>query len=316
MNITELKSKVMLSSVTVSAWQGRRFDMKATEAVEAKHQTKGIGRFNKRLLPEHAPSYHEVISIGNRIRSYYYAHTLQYEQLGVRLLPTMIYMDVADQLRKMKDEFELAVSVFLTDYLDLKEKARDEQKDLYNEADYPTLAAMSGKFGVKLAVLPFPDASQFGVDLPPDVLTDLRTEIDQHVLASISTANNDLVGRLFEAVSKLADRLYGATNVRLDVTNNVRELCDLLPKLNFSNDPKLNHILEQAKRHLAVHTGADLKESNVLRSQVAAKASEIEGLMAAFMGTTPEPMVDRESAFAPVEPIAQPEPTPLLRLVA
>ncbi|TGQ24725.1 hypothetical protein, partial [Mesorhizobium sp. M00.F.Ca.ET.216.01.1.1] len=103
--------------------------------------------------------------------------------------------------------------------------------------DYPTLAAMSGKFGVRLAVLPFPDASQFGVDLPPDVLTDLRTEIDQHVLASISTANNDLVGRLFEAVSKLADRLYGATNVRLDVTNNVRELCDLLPKLNFSNDP-------------------------------------------------------------------------------
>jgi hypothetical protein len=228
----------------------------------------------------------------------------------------MIYMDVADQLRKMKDEFELAVSVFLTDYLDLKEKAREEQKDLYNEADYPTLAAMSGKFGVRLAVLPFPDASQFGVDLPPDVLTDLRTEIDQHVLASISTANNDLVGRLFEAVSKLADRLYGATNVRLDVTNNVRELCDLLPKLNFSNDPKLNHILEQAKRHLAVHTGADLKESNVLRSQVAAKASEIEGLMAAFMGTMPEPMVDRESAFAPVDAVVQPEPTPLLRLVA
>ena len=316
MNITELKSKVMLSAVTVSCWQARRFDLKATEAVETKHQTKDIGRFNKRLLPEHAPSYHEVTSIGNRIRAYYYNHTLQYDQLGVRLLPTMIYMDVADQLRKMKDEFDLAVSVFLTDYLDLKEKARDEQKDLYNEADYPTLAQMSGKFGVKLSVLPFPDASQFGVDLPPNVLTDLRSEIDQHVLASISTANNDLVGRLYEAVSKLADRLYGATDVRLGVTNQVRELCELLPKLNFSNDPKLNHILEQAKKHLAVHTGADLKESSVLRSQVAAKASEIEGLMAAFMGGAPEPMVDLLTPYAPLEPVVQSEPTPLLRLVA
>jgi hypothetical protein len=228
----------------------------------------------------------------------------------------MIYMDVADQLRRMKDEFDLAVSVFLTDYLDLKEKARDEQKDLYNEADYPTLAQMSGKFGVKLSVLPFPDASQFGVDLPPNVLTDLRSEIDQHVLASISTANNDLVGRLYEAVSKLADRLYGATDVRLGVTNPVRELCELLPKLNFSNDPKLNHILEQAKKHLAVHTGADLKESSVLRSQVAAKASEIEGLMAAFMGGAPEPMIDQLTPYAPLEPVVQPEPTPLLRLVA
>jgi len=71
------------------------------------------------------------------------------------------------------------------------------------------------------------------------------------------------------------------------VANNVRELCALLPKLNFSNDAKLTHILEQAKTHLAVHSGADLKESSVLRSRVANKAQEIEGLMAAFMGMSP-----------------------------
>ncbi|MGP8438050.1 hypothetical protein ACT2FY_00040 [Paraburkholderia fungorum] len=308
MNITNIKSKVMLSSVTISTWQARCFDVKATEEVEKSHETKGIGRFNKRLMPEHAPSYREVVSIGNRIRSYYYDHSLKYDQLGVRLLPTMVYMDFADQMRKLKDEFDLAVSVFLTDYLDLKEKARAELNGLFNEADYPSLAQMSGKFGIKMAVLPFPDASQFGIDLPDDVLSALRTDIDQHVLASISTANNDLVGRLYEATSKLADRLYAEGNVRLDVTNQVRELCELLPKLNFSNDPKLTHILEQAKKHLAVHTGADLKESRVLRSQVAAKAQEIEGLMAAFMGSTPEPMIDQE-------PVTQ-DQTPLLRLVA
>ena len=316
MNITELKSRVMLSAVTVSAWQARCFDVKATEEVEKNHQAKDIGRFNKRLLPEHAPSYKEVVSIGNRIRRFHYYHSLKYEQLGVRLLPTTIYMDFADQMRKMKDEFDLAVSVFLTDYLNLKEQARLELNGLFNESDYPTLASMSEKFGVKLAVQPFPDASQFGVDLPADVLTDLRSEIDQHVLASISTANNDLVGRLYEAVSKLADKLYGATDVRMGVSNQVRELCELLPKLNFTNDPKLNHILEQAKTHLAVHTGADLKESRVLRSQVAAKASEIEALMAAFMGGAPEPMANQVATFAPLEQVVQPEPTPLLRLVA
>ena len=41
----------------------------------------------------------------------------------------------------MKDEFDLAVSVFLTNYLDLKEQARAEMHTLYNEADYPSLAA-------------------------------------------------------------------------------------------------------------------------------------------------------------------------------
>ncbi|MFM0386899.1 hypothetical protein [Paraburkholderia dipogonis] len=308
MNITDIKSKVMLSSVTISAWHARCFDGKVTEEVEKSHQAKGIGRFNKRLMPEHAPSYKEAVSIGNRIRAYYYDHSLDYDQLGVRLLPTMIYMDFADHMRKLKDEFDLAVSVFLTDYLDLKEQARAELNGLFNEADYPSLAQMSGKFGIKMAVLPFPDASQFGIDLPENVLSSLQGEIDQHVLASISTANNDLVGRLYEATSKLADRLYAEGNVRLDVTNQVRELCELLPKLNFSNDPKLTHILDQSKKHLAVHTAADLKESRVLRSQVAAKAQEIEGLMAAFMGGAPEPMQDQAPALE--------GQTPLLRLVA
>jgi hypothetical protein len=56
-----------------------------------------------------------------------------------------------------------------------------------------------------------------------------------------------------------------------------------------------------------VHSGADLKESSVLRSQVAAKAHEIEGLMAAFMGGAPS---------APM-PVAGAEPQKMqLRLVA
>jgi len=308
MNITDLKSKVMLSSVTISTWHARRFDEKVTEEVEKTHQARGIGRFNKRLLPEHAPSYAEVVSIGNRIRTYYYAHTLKYDQLGVRLLPTMIYMEVAERMRALKDEFDLATSVFLTDYLDLKARAQAEMNSLYNEADYPTLAELTGKFGVKLSVLPFPDASQFGVDLPADVLTNIRTEIDQHVLESIKSANNDLVGRLFEAVSTMANRLYTSNNVRLDVGNQVRELCALLPKLNFSDDPKLTHILEQAKTHLAVHTGAELKESSVLRSQVAAKATEIEGLMSVFMGSSPAPLTDQvarqDAALPPLRLVA------------
>lgn len=286
-SVQSVQSKVMLCSVTISTWYARRFDDKATAEVESNHQAKGIGRFNKRLLPEHAPSFHEVCSLGNRIRSYFYAHTLKYDQLGVRLLPTMIYMDFMQAMREMKDEFDLKASIFLTDYLDLKAQARSELNGLFNESDYPTLAEVTTKFGVRMGVLPFPDASQFGVELPADVLSGLRTELDQHVINSIAVANNDLVGRLYEAVSNMASRLYASGNVRLDVANNVRDLCNLLPKLNFTNDPKLNHILDQAKTHLAVHSGAELKDSEVLRSQVAAKASEIEGLMAAFMGGMP-----------------------------
>jgi len=287
MSIENVKSQVMLCSVTISTWYARRFDNKATEEVENIHKIKGIGRFNKRLLPAAAPSFHDVCSLGNRIRNYFYDHTLRYDQLGVRLLPTEMYMDFMGQIRSMKDEFDLKARVFMTDYSELKAQARGELGGLFNESDYPTLAELNTKFGIKMTVLPFPDASQFGVDLPADVLTELRTELDQHVLNSISVANRDLIGRLYDAVSQMASRLYASGNVRLDVANNVRELCELLPKLNFTEDAQLSYILEEAKQHLAAHTGADLKESETLRSHVAAKASEIEDLMAAFMGGVP-----------------------------
>lgn len=304
MNITDIQSRVMLCSVNVSSWAARRFDLKVTEEVEKSHATKGIGRFNKRLLPEHAPSFKEAVSLGGRIRRHFYDHTLEYDQLSVRLLPTGIYMEFAAQMRRMKEEFDLAVQVFLTDYLDLKEQARQEMNGLFNEADYPTLAQLGDKFGIRMSVLPFPDASQFGVDLPADVLTSLRGEIDQHVERSIGHANQDIVRRLYDAVSAMANRLYACGNVRIDVADNVRELCGLLPKLNFSDDPQLRHILEQANRHLAVHTGHELKESEVLRGQVAAKATEIEDLMAAFMGGRPE------------TPVHTPGVAPQLRIAA
>ncbi len=53
----------------------------------------------------------------------------------------MVYMEFAEKVRSLKDEFDLAVSIFLTDYRDLKERARIELNGLFNERDYPTLAS-------------------------------------------------------------------------------------------------------------------------------------------------------------------------------
>jgi len=181
------------------------------------------------------------------------------------------------------------VSVFLDDYPDLMEEARVSPSlgALYREGDYPTRAELKEKFRVSLTILPFPNASQFGVDLPDDMLMSLKSDLDKHVEHSVKAANRDLVCRLFEAVSKLATTLYVNDSPRLDVANNVKSLLELLPKLNFSNDPDLNRILDEAKRHLGSLSGAELKDSPFARATAAAKASEIEGMMAAFMGGSP-----------------------------
>jgi hypothetical protein len=294
MNITNLNERVMLATLNISVWRARRFDTKATAEVESAHDTRNIGRFNKRLLTDGATSYKEVCSIAGRMRSYFDAHTLDYDQLGVRLLPTSIYMEVNDHLRYLQDEYRGTVDVFLADYPRLMEEARAALNGLFDEADYPQVPALRKKFGrTRLAMLPFPDAKQFAVDLPHNVLDVLKADVEQRVLGAVKTANDDMVGRLFEAVQHFANRLYGSGNVRLDVADKVRELSELLPKLNFSEDPALTRILEDTRKHLACHSGADLKASPALRSEVAEKAMEIEAQMAAFMSG--QPMVSAHS---------------------
>ncbi|RWA55719.1 hypothetical protein AU476_06340 [Cupriavidus sp. UYMSc13B] len=205
----------------------------------------------------------------------------------MRLLPTTVYMEVAEKLRALRDEFEGATAQFLADYPRLKDEARVALNGLFEEADYPTEAELRRKFGVRFSVLPFPDASQFGIDLPPDVLRGIRNEMDAKVMSAVKTANNDLVGRLYEAVQHFANRLYGEGNVRLDVADKVRELSTLLPKLNFSDDAVLADILARTQNQLACYTGAQLKDDPLLRLNVAERAMEIEAQMAAFMGGPP-----------------------------
>ncbi|MFU0433090.1 hypothetical protein ACMZ46_19290, partial [Acinetobacter baumannii] len=100
------------------------FDTRATEEVEKNHATKDIGRFNKKLLTDDAISYKSVCSIATQARAFFNAHTLEYDQLGVRLLPTAVYLKVADRLREFQDEFREATSAFLAEYPALKEQAK------------------------------------------------------------------------------------------------------------------------------------------------------------------------------------------------
>jgi hypothetical protein len=307
-NITEVSSTVMLCNLSVSAWKARKFDGKVTAEIDEQHKVEDAGRYNKRLLLRTASSYNEVTRIEGEMRRYWETHTLDYKQKSIRIMPTAMYMEFVEEMRRLREKFEMAVSVFLADYPDLKEAARVSPSlgALYREEDYPTQAELKEKFRVSLTILPFPNASQFGVDLPADVLTSLKSELDKHVEHSIKTANRDLVGRLYEAVSKLASTLYLNDSPRLDVANNVKSLCALLPKLNFSNDPELTRILDEAQRHLGGLSGAELKESAFARATAAAKASEIESMMATFMGGAPA---------VPAAPIEK-QNTMQLRLVA
>lgn len=295
--VKNLSQKVMLANLTISVWQATKFDKPASEEVREKHKAaSSIGRYNKKLFPGEAASYKKVCQLGNAIRAFYYAQTMEYDQLGVRLLPAGIYLEYTQKLREQQREYDKAVEEFFADYDKLKADARLMLNGLFSESDYPSIENLRCKFGIKLRVLPFPDAEQFGVALPEADLISIRESINEQTQEAVDTAMKDLWTRLYDVVARMSERLSNRDNIFRDsLIENVNEICELLPKLNFAGDEKLEELRKRVEDNLTIHSPETLRDDPTTRLDTAYKAMEIQSAMAAFMGMTVSPFGDNAS---------------------
>ncbi|MDE3021348.1 MAG: hypothetical protein KGI54_05765 [Pseudomonadota bacterium] len=284
-----ISSNVMLAHLNISIWSARRFDERATNEVNVNHAAinHNIGRFNKLLIPENSSSYIQVQKISTEIRRWFYNVTLDYDQMGVRILPSSMYMEVSDRIREYRREFALAVEAFLNDIDNLKEEAKQLLNGLFRESDYLPPEELFKKFEIRFFVLPFPNAAHFGVNLPETEMTVIKDSIDNYADEAVGKAMRDLWERLFGVVSKITERLSQPNaGIRNSLVENARELVALLPRLNFTEDETLENLRKQVEQKLVIHDPETLRSNIQIRNETARQASEIQSIMAAYMGVT------------------------------
>jgi len=121
--VDTIHSRAMLVTLSVSAFQARRFDRKVTEKVNREYAAdEHAGRYNKHLFggTKHAPSHSAVLSAASAARQIHYDNTLPWNDEGWRLLPTSNYFVYQEQMREVRERFERAVRTFIEDYPNLK----------------------------------------------------------------------------------------------------------------------------------------------------------------------------------------------------
>lgn len=277
-----IKQRVLLASLNISVWTARAFDNAATQTVESKFSLYDSGRFNKKLMPSNPIEYKNLTSKANAIRTAFYAHTLDYQTMGVRLMPVDIYMEWVNKMRGEALEFERLQEQFFSVYPDIKVQANQLLGPLYIEENYPSIEQLREKFGIKFSVLPFPDAEHLGVDLPEFELKTLKQEISENMQSAIDFAYSDLSKRLYEATLHLAQRASSDGILHSSAINNLREIIGILPKLNFTNDEKLQQLADMASRELTVYDAEALRSTPAIRRDVAAKAVDIANTMSDY----------------------------------
>nr|MDA3813832.1 hypothetical protein [Candidatus Cloacimonadota bacterium] len=195
---------------------------------------------------------------------------------GGRLLPSANYFGYVKAIQCFKDDFEREVINFLRVYPDLKNESQHRLNSMFNAEDYPDQGTLRTKYSFSTQVSPVPVANDFRVNLTADEVDSIKESLEQQVKDSTYTAMNDLWKRLFKVVDHLAERLSDPDNkFKNTLVENITALCDLLPKLNITNDPKLAEAVVEIKAKLTANDSQTLRDNNVIRNKTAVEAQKI-----------------------------------------
>jgi hypothetical protein len=282
----DITNKAMLVSLTIRAWSGAKIDKQVSEEVaNSKGAERDAGHYRKHLIGKDALA--EIKTISGEARNTHYKYTLPWSQDGARILAAAMHAKYTEEMRDIRDKFDLAVKHFLNDYAYQVGIARNRLGDMFSDKDYPQPSEIEEKFGWEMNVFPIPSGDDFRVNLSKDMTAAIKAEIEASSNAAIKAATNNLFERVTKTISHMAESLEDYAEVvedgktkkinpfRDSVVGNIEELVSLLPALNVTGDPVLTNVTNDIKDKLLKGTAQDLREDTNLRKAVAKDARKI-----------------------------------------
>ena len=284
----DISARAMLVCLKISAWTARKFDKRVTKEVnEARGASEDAGRYNKMLLPGDAEAYRTLVKVCNAARGDHYGQTLAWSDEGWRLLPTANYMEYSERLRSHAAAFDTALAEFLAAYPDLQEAARVRLNGLYRPEDYPGVSELARRFRFSVDYAPLPARGDFRLSLPEGELQRLETSVEDRVTRATREAVADAWTRLGDVVTKMHARLSEPGAIFRDtLVTNVRELADVLTRLNVTGDADLEAMRLRVASELCLHEPETLRKDADVREDTAKKAAAIMEAMADVYGGT------------------------------
>jgi len=287
-----LSRKATLVAVQISQWTARKLDRRVTDEVNESHgAAKDAGRYNKLLIE--AKRLERINSLVAAARTLHYTLTKPWADEGLRILPNVLHEKFANEFRKLKREFDLAADEFCAEYPSYIEERKRALNGLYNESDYPSASDIRAKFKLDTKTFPVPDADDFRSDvLDADTVEDIKRELTETSADVLNGAMQDTVKQIAEVVGHMAKKLGEYKSVKdgkrhffaNSLVENVRELADLLPAFNLTNDPALDQLGKRIQRELCAEDAETLRKNDTARETVQKSADDILKDVSALLG--------------------------------
>ena len=290
----DLKRDAMLVSLRIGAWSGRLYDREASDHVAVHHDAStSAGRYNKRLLPRAALA--ALNATMSETRTRHYANTLAWDDKGSRLLTVANYEQYTGIMDGLRERLVRGRARFIEDYDGYVEQARLDLGKLFRIEEYPSKEDLRDRFSIRYRITPAPDADHFIARLATDDTDRVKRDIERHIEEQLHDAVGDLYRRLAEAVERVSERLNedgdGKSLVFRDtMISNIRDLVDVVPRLNIFGDHRLARLCEEVKDRIAGVEPDSLRPSRTFDPMVWTRVKrDADALMEQFAGYFPPP---------------------------
>ena len=276
-----IQNSAVLIDLNISVWTGRKLDRKVSDEIDVSKSTQGrAGNYHKRIMGKDSKL--DVLQkLVGMIRTWHYEQTLPWSDGGSRLLPMTNFFDYKAQLGTYETLFNEEVEEFLKEYPLLTTAAAFQLGDLFNSQDYPDVAHIANKFGFRFAFFPVPESGDFRIDVNEASRAELVSQYESYTQTKLNTAMKDVWERFHEVLKHMSDKLAGEEKqlFRDTLVSNVVEMCELLTKLNVTNDPKLEMLRKKVEQALMGITPKDLRKEDDTREDV---KSQIDDILSMF----------------------------------
>ena len=279
-----LTRSAMLATLHIHAWVPKKVDNKITrQTVSQNNAVSDAGVFIKNLIAKQ--HLNDIVEISGELRRFHKANTLPWEDVGPRLLPTKNYKKYTSGLNGLKLKFDQAVSQFMNIYRLCVKQAESDLGLMFNRAEYPRDDVVLKKFSVQTDLNPVPDSQDFRVQMSAAEKAQIQQEIEERVQKRHDAAVKDTWDRLYDVVQTMAEKLSDPNGKVYDsYFKNAEELVNLLPSLNFNNDPKLNDMCTEVMTKLCSYSPGVVRKDKTAKAEVAKSASDLLSQFPGFSG--------------------------------
>lgn len=294
--MAKLTDKAMVSVLRISQYTGQRFDRSTTaELTASKGARSDAARVNLHLFPKEA--FARVQRAAGQARTEHYRMTVPYGDIeGIRLLPATLFYPHREKMQNCAQEFNEAADEFDASYSGYLSDAQRRMNGLFRADFYPARADVRALFAFSVAYDPLSEpeglrAELFGGDdkLTAEMVADAASRQNAAVMAGVRHVWN----RIRDVVSHMSERLKAysvdsesgkvSAPFRDSLVTNVRDICALLPDLNFTGDPDLTAMHARLEKSLTAFDPEVLRTDEHIRRDVALEADKILADLAGFI---------------------------------